>query len=269
MLLHGKERDERNHDRRRGLVPLVFRVVSVVLVLPDLQAARPAEHDVNDAQIAEDGADPLDGVGVHGDPGHKDAGPEDHLAKVIGATHQAEEACVNKAPGVCLLRAVLLEVRCRLEHESRGRDHQANNAEDIGAAVAFQAEQDGGGLQHIEQRRRDPDAHLGHDGNALVGLDLALHATVVGGLNVAVDKVSGKPASVDNEQDALERGSHGKGAPKDRQKANAYEGDRRSIANGDEPHVLAEAAGAGDKCQGEKDEEALHVCASMLNYIGL
>ena len=65
------------------------------------------------------------------------------FAKVIGATHQAEEAYVNKAPGVCLLRAVLLEVRRRLEHESRGRNQQANNAEDIGTAVAFQAEQDG------------------------------------------------------------------------------------------------------------------------------
>ena len=78
MLFNAVQRDKGQQDRNGGHILLIFGIIAIVLILADLQAAGTAEHDEDDANIADSHHDPLP-AGNGTDTGDQHAGPEDHF----------------------------------------------------------------------------------------------------------------------------------------------------------------------------------------------
>ena len=143
MLFHGVNRQEWDHDRRCGFVPLIFRVIPIVFILTDFQAACPAKHHINNADVAKYGADPLRCGVIHVQSGHKDPGPEDHLAKIIGAAHQTEQSRVDKTARIFLLGMVLLQISSGFQEQTDCGDQKTRQAKSIGTLVICKPEKNG------------------------------------------------------------------------------------------------------------------------------
>ena len=58
MFLHRVNRYEGDNDRHSLYIFLISRVVTVIPVLPELQSAGSAEHDIDDSDIAKERDDP-------------------------------------------------------------------------------------------------------------------------------------------------------------------------------------------------------------------
>lgn len=97
VFLYAVQRNKWNENRNGLHIFLIFRIVSVIFILADLEASRTAEHDEDDADITDENYCPLSDAGDSADAGKKDTGPEDHLTKVIRTANQAIKAGINEA----------------------------------------------------------------------------------------------------------------------------------------------------------------------------
>lgn len=264
MILYGVERDERDHDRGRGFVFLILWIGAVVLVLADFQPAGTAEHDVDDAGVAEDGADPFRHTTVDGDSGDEDTGPEDHLAKVVRAAHETEESGIHEAPRILLLGSVFLEISGCFQRQAGSGDEKPDDAKHVRAASVHEAECHRGRLECIENRSGDPDRQLGAERDPVVLFDFPFHASVVSCLAVPVDQIAGKPAAVEDEEYALQGGAHGERVTEKRELPGADKRHCRAVSDGNEPDIFAEATGTGDQRQRQKNQKYFHIVSSFL-----
>ena len=107
MLFYTVQGNKGQQDGYSLNVLLIFRIVAVVLVLTDLQTASAAEHNEDDSCIADQSHDPLTPVPHTADAGNQHAGPENHLAQIVGAADEAVQAGIYKAAGIFLLCIVL------------------------------------------------------------------------------------------------------------------------------------------------------------------
>lgn len=181
VLLHAVERDEGDHDGHGLDVVLIFRVTAVVLVLADLQAAGAAEHDVDDAGVAQEGHGPLACAGETANAREDDTRPEDEFTQVVGAADDTVEAGVHEPVGVHLLGGVLLHVGHRLHDDAEEHHDSSHIHPDAAAAAVLEAVEDGQDLEDIEGGAGNPDGHLSAQRDGLAVLDLPLHVLVVGG----------------------------------------------------------------------------------------
>lgn len=264
MILYGVERDERNHDRGCGFVFLIFRVGAIVLVLADFQPSGAAEHDVDDAGVAEEGADPFRRTTVDGDSGDEDTGPEDHLTKVVRAAHETEQPSVYEAPRILLLGSVFLEISGCFQRQAGSGDEKPDDAKRVRAFSVHEAECHRGRLECIENRSGDPDCQLGTERNPVVLFDFPFHASGVSGLAVPVDQIAGEPAAVEEEEYALQGGAHGERVTEKGELPGAYKRHRRTVSDGNEPDIFTEAAGTGDQRQHQKNQKYFHILSSFL-----
>ena len=83
QVINGKEGD--NDGSLVGVI-VVFFVLAVASHLTLFKALCAIEHNVNDAYVCQNRGDPLTNSCISGDACDEHAGPEDDLAKVIGAT---------------------------------------------------------------------------------------------------------------------------------------------------------------------------------------
>jgi hypothetical protein len=264
VILYGVERDERDHDRSRGFVFLIFRVGAVVLVLADFQPAGAAEHDVDDAGIAEEGADPFRRAAADDDSGDEDTGPEDHLTEVVRAAHKTEQPGVHEAPRILLLGPVFLEISGCFQRQAGSGDEKPDDAKRVRAASVHEPECHRGRLECIENRSGDPDRQLGAERNPVVLFDFPFHASGVSCLAVPVDQIAGKPAAVEDEEYALQGGAHGERVTEKGELPGADKRHRRTVSDGNEPDIFAEAAGTGDQRQHQKNQKCFHMLPSFL-----
>ena len=264
MILYGVEGDERDHDRGRGFVFLIFRVGAVVLVLTDFQPAGAAEHDIDDAGVAEEGADPFRRTAVDDDSGYEDTGPEDHLTEVVGAAHETKQSGVHEAPRILLLGPVFLEVSGCFQRQTSSGDEKSDDAQRVRAASVHEAECHRGCLEYIENRSGDPDRQPGAERNPVVLFDFPFHASYVSCLAVPVDQIAGKPAAVEDEEYALQGGTHGQRVTEKDELPGADKRHRRTVSDGNEPDIFAEAAGTGDQRQHQKNQKYFHIVSSFL-----
>ena len=78
VLLHAVQGNEGHQDRHGSYILLIFGIVTVILVLADLQATGTAEHDKDDADVTDGHHQPL--PAFHGtDAGNQHTGPENHF----------------------------------------------------------------------------------------------------------------------------------------------------------------------------------------------
>ena len=258
MLLYRVDGQKRNHDRSRGFIFPIFRVIAVVLVLTDFETARSAEHHVDNSGIAEKRTDPFGGIVVYVESGDEDTGPEDHLAKIIGAAHDSEQACIDKTSRVLFLCAVFLQIRGSFQKQTGQRDQESDQAESICALIVLQPEKNRGSLQNVKNGCGNPYADFGRKGHTFIGFYLSLHPAGVGGFQVAIREISGEPAAVDDEQHALQDGSGTQTAGEQAQEAGTDQSDSSSVTQGNEPYIFAETAGAGQKGQKQKNQKLFH-----------
>ena len=67
-------------------------------------------------------------MGHSAEGGKENAGPEDHLAQVVGAADDAVKAGVHEALGVDFLGLILLDVRGRFQNDTENHDGGINPA---------------------------------------------------------------------------------------------------------------------------------------------
>jgi len=247
VLLHTVERDEGQQDGHGGHIFLILGILAIVLILADLQAACTAEHDEDDADIANGNDDPLTPMADTAKGCHQHAGPEDHFAQIVGAADDAVQARIHKALGVYLLGCVFLQVGSTFQHQSQQHDARADVGGQMGAGIVVQAVEHAADLGDIQQRAGDPDGDLHAEGNGLAVLDLAGHVLFVGAaLQLTDGQVAAQPQAVENEQGAAKDGAQGQALAVERQHEDALAGNGKAVAQGNEPHIILKADGADD-----------------------
>ena len=260
VFFHAVQGDEGQQNRHGGDVFLVFGVGAVVLVLADLQAAGAAEHHEDDARIAHGHDDPLADAADGTNAANQHAGPENHLAQVVGAADDAVQAGVHEPSGIFLLGGVLLHVGGGLQHDATEHDECADVSPHIAAAAIVQAVEYAGDLGDVQQGAGDPDGDFHAEGNGLAVLNLTDHVLLVGAAFELPDgQITAQAAAVDDEQDAADYGAQAQFLAVQQHHQQTLTCDGEAVAQGDEPDIVFESDGAddhgGDKQPQEFDGE--------------
>ena len=255
VFLHTVKRDEGQQDGHGLDEFLILGILAVVLVLADLQTAGTGEHDKDDAAVTDCAHEPLpapDGANA----GDQHAGPEDHLAQIVRATDDPEQARVDKAAGIDLFGPVLLDVGCGLQRDAADHDDRADEDKGIVGGYIAHAVEHRGDLGGIEQGAGDPDSELDAHGHRFAVFDLADHILFIGAaLKLAVSEIAAQTAAIAEEDDAADDRAGSQGLAEEDQHQQAGGCDGEAVAEGDEPYVVFEADGADQHSQSEKEPE--------------
>ena len=158
-----------------------------------------------------------------------------------------------------MLSRVLLQIRGALEKKSDNGEHKARDAERVGSLVSGKPEQYRRSFQYIKDCGGNPDTDLCREGYAVILFDFAFHPAMVRGFEIAVCKISGKPAAVRDEQHTLQNSPRGKISRKQHQKPGPDQCDGSSVSDRYEPNIFVETAGTGDQRQNQKNQKILHI----------
>ena len=95
--------NEGNQNGSVLYVTLIFRIVTVVLVLTDFQTAGTTEGDVHTGHIPQNRNNPLTYPLIRTNTRNEAACPKDNFSQIIGTTDNLVQACVTEAMGILLL----------------------------------------------------------------------------------------------------------------------------------------------------------------------
>ena len=84
-------------------IRLILGVIAVISILAELKSACTAEHNKNDAYVADKSKNPLTCAAEHVYARNKNTGPENHFAKIVGAANDSVKSCVAESLGVLFL----------------------------------------------------------------------------------------------------------------------------------------------------------------------
>ena len=254
MLFDAVELHEREQNRRGLYIRLIFGVTAVGAILTELKAAGAAEHDVDDAEVAEDRHDPLSGACQCSKAGDEHARPDDQLTEVVRAAHELKETGVAEAAGIDLLGGGFLQVGGGLQNDAAEHDEQPDGKAGIARDAVGEAVNDGGGHHQIEQHAGKPQRDLERQGHVTAVRNFSLHLGVVrGAFQFAQEQIPAKTQTVADEQQAGDELERIQLTAVEDEQARANGGDGQSVADGDEPDVLAEADRAYER-GGDKEE---------------
>ena len=253
------ERDEGYHDRGLLHIGLVLGVISVVLVLTELESSCAAEHDVDDAEIAEDGDGPENRIRKCTDSGNEDTCPEDHLAEIVRAADETEQTCTDKCIRIFLFRAILLKIGDRLKNNTECHDADSDIQHGICLSFFSQAEIDRGGLAGVKECAGHPDGDLDADLHVLAVLDVILHGFSIGSALQFSDKeISAQADAVDPEENTDRDRSGDQVISSQDHRRNGNARYREAVSERDEIHILLKSDRADDHCNGKHDEKPDH-----------
>lgn len=162
--------DERDQDGGFVGVGAVGRVGAIAGDVALFHPSRAVHHDKEDAEIAQHRRDPLERAGVNGEPRDKHPGPEEDLAKVVGAAHHPEQPLGGRHVGVFGLLGAFLPVGQRLDHRARGHDRDAQPEAAVVGGPVRHAEMQPGGLREVDDPHRQPHDQLDKDRRLLAHL---------------------------------------------------------------------------------------------------
>lgn len=244
ILLHGIEGHEGKEDGRGGFVGLIGEVGTVVVILAEFYAAGTTEHDVDDGHITREGEEPMPPEGVCAETADEHPRPEEHLAKVVGATHEAIEARADETMGVALLGYAFLMVGHGFKKEASGGNTHAYPQSDIIPHSTLQAYGEGRHLAHIEQGATHPDEEMGRHGIVGIGLGVEAHGMAIGGtLQFAPQQVTCQTAAIDDGKTREEGGAKRERAPVHHAQGHTYGRNAGAVTHGDKPQKAVPSDG--------------------------
>ena len=259
---HAVERDEWKQDGGVVYVGLVFGVVTVDFVLAQLQATGTAEHNVDDADVAYGGDDPLPHGEVCADAAEQHACPDDHLAKVVGAAHDAVETCVDESFGIALLGSGLLRVGSGFEQDATEHQGGANPRPQFADLAAgpcvHQAESHRADLQHVQYGAEEPDSNDDTDGFLLLQRWVVEDFTVGCSLALADKQVGAQTETEDDEQRTQRHGGCRELAAEHHQQGSRERDNAVAVAQTEEIDEILPAHGRHREGYCEKDKEWCH-----------
>ena len=110
VFLYAVKGNEGQQNGNGGNELLILGITAVVLVLTELQTAGTAEHNKNNSCITNKNNDPLAEAGDSADTGNENAGPEHHLAQIVGAADNAEQSGITEAVRIHRFGTALLPI---------------------------------------------------------------------------------------------------------------------------------------------------------------
>ena len=265
VLLYAVKRNEGQQNGNGGNELLILGITAVVLVLTELQTAGTAEHNKNNSCITNKNNDPLAEAGDSADTGNENAGPEHHLAQIVGAADNAEKSGVNKALGVELLGLVLLQVCNAFKAETKEHNSSAHIGPDIGANIIEQTVVNRTDLKHIQQSTGDPNGTLYAKGNGLAVFDFCLHgAAVCSALQFSDKQIAAEADTVDYKEYAADNGSQAELISEKDEHQYAQAGNGEAVAQRDEINILIKTDGAYKQCCCQKQPDT---CGECHNFV--
>lgn len=221
---------------------LIVRVGAVILVLPQLQPLGPAEHDVHNEDIAHDGHNPLDDTLEGADTGQEHAGPEQHLAQVVGAAHQPVQPHVAEAAGIFGLGGRLLLVCHALHHQGQGHNHRAHRGHHAAPVAVGRPVEHRRDLHDIHNGHAHPDGHLDKHRNGLVPTGGLLQGLAVGGaLDLPPQQEAAQTDAVHHQQHTEQDAPQAQGSAVHGQNGHTGAAHGKAVAHREEIHEFIES----------------------------